>query len=306
MQTILGANGTIATELAKSLTRYTTKIRLVSRTPKKVNETDEVLSADLLNAEQTLRAVEGSEVVYLTAGLTYDTKIWQTQWPLLMKNVIAACENTGAKLVFFSNVYSLGKVNGGMTEESPMKPSSKKGIVRAQVEQMILDEVAAGRLTAIIARAADFYGPNTPLSFANVMILENLKKGKAAQLFVGDSYRHSFTYTPDAGLGTAMLGNTPEAFNQIWNLPTHKAALTGKEFVQLSAEALDVKPRIQILPKLMVRIAGFFVGVIRESYEMIYQNDSDYLFDSTKFEKAFGFEPTTYQEGIKKTAASLA
>ncbi len=34
MQTILGAGGSIGIELAKSLTSYTTDIRLVSRTPK--------------------------------------------------------------------------------------------------------------------------------------------------------------------------------------------------------------------------------------------------------------------------------
>ena len=35
MQTILGANGTIGSVLAKELTNYTDKIRLVSRNPKK-------------------------------------------------------------------------------------------------------------------------------------------------------------------------------------------------------------------------------------------------------------------------------
>jgi uncharacterized protein YbjT (DUF2867 family) len=37
MQTILGANGTIGSVLAKELGAYTNQIRLVSRNPKKVN-----------------------------------------------------------------------------------------------------------------------------------------------------------------------------------------------------------------------------------------------------------------------------
>ena len=44
---------------------------------------------------------------------------------------------------------------------------------------MIMDEVATGNLTALIARSADFYGPNTPLSFMNVMVLENQASGVA-------------------------------------------------------------------------------------------------------------------------------
>lgn len=43
MQTILGANGQIAEELAKELHRkYTTDIRLVSRNPKQIHNTDQV------------------------------------------------------------------------------------------------------------------------------------------------------------------------------------------------------------------------------------------------------------------------
>ncbi|MCG6381988.1 NAD(P)H-binding protein, partial [Vibrio fluvialis] len=93
MQTILGANGQIGRELALSLKRdFTSDIRLVSRRPQKVNDTDQLFQADLLDPEQTLRAVEGSETVYLTAGLPMDTQLWVAQWPTLMRNVIAACE----------------------------------------------------------------------------------------------------------------------------------------------------------------------------------------------------------------------
>ena len=110
MQTILGANGIIAVELAKELYQnYTTNIRLVSRNPQKVNDTDELVSADLLNADATDRAVAGSEIVYLTAGLPYNARIWQEQWQVVMQNVINACKKHGAKLVFFDNVYMYGR-----------------------------------------------------------------------------------------------------------------------------------------------------------------------------------------------------
>jgi hypothetical protein len=32
--------------------------------------------------------------------------------------------------------------------------------------------------------------------------------------------KHSFIYTPDAAKATAILGNTPDAYNQVWHLPT--------------------------------------------------------------------------------------
>lgn len=99
MQTILGASGQIGHELAVHLKRdFTSDIRLVSRKPRKVNDTDTLFSADLLDADQTRAAVEGADIVYLTAGLPMDTQLWAAQWPVLMRNVIAACAAHGARL----------------------------------------------------------------------------------------------------------------------------------------------------------------------------------------------------------------
>ena len=305
MQTILGSTGVIGNELAKALPQYTNKIRLVSRNPKKVNDGDELFSANLLNAEEILKAVEGSEVVYLTAGLQYDINVWRRDWPIIMKNVIAACKKNKGKFVFFDNVYSYGRVNGWMTEETPVKPISEKGKVRAELNEMIMNEVKQGNLTAIIAKAADFYGPDTPLSFVNIMVFENFKKGKKAQWFIDVNKKHSFTYTPDAARGTAILGNTDSAYNQIWHLPTNRNVLTGKEFIELAAKAMGVKPEYMVVKKWMAKMLGLFIKVIKESVEMLYQNDSDYLFDSTKFEKTFNYKPISYEEGIINTAKSI-
>ncbi|SFS96366.1 hypothetical protein SAMN04487906_2369 [Zhouia amylolytica] len=67
MQTILGANGQIAIALAEELKRhYTSDIRLVSRNPKKVNETDQLFPANLLDAVETDLAVNGGSKMILT------------------------------------------------------------------------------------------------------------------------------------------------------------------------------------------------------------------------------------------------
>jgi len=305
MQTILGAGGIIGRELAKSLPRYTDRIRLVSRNPKKVNPTDEIVSADLLDAEQTLKAVQGSEIVYLTAGLAYDSRTWQSQWPLIMKNVIDACKKHGVKLVFFDNVYAYGRVKGWMTEQTPLHPSSKKGEVRKKIAAMVMHEVERGNLKAMIARAADFYGPDTPLSFVNVMVFDNFKKGKKALWLVNDQVKHSLTYTPDAGKATALLGNTGSAYDQVWHLPTDRNALTGKEFIEKAAQEFGRPPKYRVLSRWMVHLVGLFNENVRESAEMLYQNDADYLFDSTKFDKAFDLKATSYRQGIRETVTSM-
>lgn len=301
MQTILGANGTIATELSKHLPSYKTTIRQVSRNPKKINESDELVAADLLNYEQTEKAVAGSEVAYLLAGLPYDIKVWQEQWPKLMRNVIDACKKHGTKLVFFDNVYSYGLVTGTMTEETPYNPTSKKGEVRAKIATTLLDEVKQGNLQGMIVRGADFYGPSAKLSLTYTTVTERLKTKKGPQWIGNAKAIHTFTYTPDAGRAVAMLGNTASAYNQTWHALTSKEKMTGEEYVKIACRMMDAKYSLMSMPKFGVRVVGLFVPVMREFVEMMYQFENDYIFDSTKFEKAFNMKATPYEEGIAAT-----
>src|ERR1700738_600741 len=181
--TILGAGGIIGNELAKILAEQKKPFRLVSRNPKPSSGA-EAIAADLVDREQTVRAVAGSDVVHLVAGLKYDTTVWRALWPRIMANTIEACKRAQAKLVFFDNVYMYGRVKGAMTEETPYAPCSKKGEVRAHIATMLMNEVKAGNLRAMIARAPDFYGPNTPNSVAHALVFEPLSKGKSASWLV--------------------------------------------------------------------------------------------------------------------------
>jgi nucleoside-diphosphate-sugar epimerase len=303
MQTILGSGGAIGVELAKALKTYTNEIRLVSRNPKKVNESDELMAADLLNNEEIRRAVEGSSVVFVTVGFIYSAKVWKEVWPKFMTDVIAACKEFNSKLVFFDNIYMYDpKYLDRMTEETPIKPPSKKGLVRAEIAQMIMDEVKAGKLTALIARSADFYGPGIKnSSMMNETIIKPLKLGGKANLLGSVNSKHSYTFTPDAGKATALLGNTADAYNQVWHLPTAAEPFTGAQWTWLIASELGVKPRYQRVSGYMVWILGFITPIMKEILEMMYQNKKDYIFDSSKFEKRFGIKPTPYHIGIKET-----
>jgi nucleoside-diphosphate-sugar epimerase len=302
MQTILGANGTIGSVLAKELTKYTDKIRLVSRNPKKVNPTDELYPADLLEPGEADRAVAGSEVVYLVVGLDYKLKIWEERWPKLMRATIDACIKHNSRLVFFDNVYMYDLAGmGNMTETSEINPPSRKGAVRKQISGMLLDEVRAGKLMALIARSADFYGPDNEKSFVTEMVYKNLKKGKSANWFIDADKKHSFTYTPDAARATALLGNTPDAFNQVWHLPTDINTLTGREFIGLFAKEMKTSNKVSVMPILLLKIIGIIMPIMKEMPEMMYQYDRDYFFNSSKFDKRFNFTTTTYQEGVRQT-----
>jgi nucleoside-diphosphate-sugar epimerase len=302
MQTILGAGGAIGTELLDELVRRRQPVRLVARNPKQVEGVTETVSADLSDLAQTISAVAGSTVVHLLVGLRYDVKVWRDLWPRIMSNAIEACKRADAKLVFFDNVYMYGKVAGPMTEETPFNPCSRKGEIRAQIATTLLDEIKVGNLTAMIARSADFYGPNARTSVANLLVFERLAKGAKPSCLVSDSFPHSYTYTPDAGKSLALLADTESAWNQTWHVPTAPKPPDASEFIRLAAKEFAVEPRYRILGRPLIRVGGLFDSDIRESYEMLYQSDSPYVFDSSKFTKAFGQQATPYAEGVRRIA----
>lgn len=305
MQTILGSGGAIGTEVAKNLPEYTTKIRLVSRNPQPVNPTDDCFPANLLDAEAVRRAVAGSEIVYLVAGLEYNHKVWQRDWPVVMANAITACQEAGAKLVFFDNIYMCDPdYLGHLTEDAPMRPISKKGMVRRDLVNMLMAAVEKGTLTASIARAADFYGPGVRTSVLQEVVPKPLAAGKKANWLCSLDQPHSFTYTPDAGRATALLGNTPDSFNQIWHVPTAPDPWTGRQWIAAFAEALGVPPKSQVAGKAIVRLLGLFNPIMRETVEMLYQYDRPYVFDSSKFTNRFGITATAYEEGLKAIIAA--
>jgi nucleoside-diphosphate-sugar epimerase len=302
MQTILGAGGAIGTELVRELARTRQQVRLVARNPKTVQGATEAVSADISNLEQTIHAVAGSRVVYLLVGLKYDIKVWRDLWPRIMSNAIEACKRANAKLIFFDNVYMYGRVSGRMTEETRYNPCSRKGEIRAEIATTLLKEVKAGKINAMIARSADFYGPAARTSVANVLVFDKFAKAATASCLVNDSVPHSYTFTPDAAKSLAFLANTESAWNQTWHVPTASNPPAGKEFIQMVANEFAVAPKYRVLSRPLIKVAGWFDSDIRESYEMLYQSDSEYLFDSTKFSKAFNFEPTSYVKGIRRTA----
>jgi len=299
--TILGAGGSIGNALTYELLKSKQDIQLVSRSNYSIPGTKSV-KADITSYEETLHSVQNADIVYLCAGLPYDINIWNDLWPRVMQNAINACKEVNAKLVFFDNVYMYGRVDGKMTENTPYNPCSKKGELRAKIAFLLEDEMKLKNINAIIARSADLYGPYaTNTSMPYIMVISNLMKGKKAQWMVDVNTRHSFTYTVDCGKAMALLANREECFNQIWHIPTFNPPVTGKAFIELAALELGEKRGHMVLNKWMVKMAGIFNRTISELYEMLYQYEFDYYFDSTKFDEYFKYNPVNYQDGIHET-----
>lgn len=298
-QVILGAGGAVSTPLAKVLNKYTTDIHLFGRNPKNVTDTDTLIKGDILNYTDVDNAVSGAGVVYLMVGLPYKKTLWAEQWPKVIRNTIDACKKHNAKLVFFDNVYMYGLVNGAMTEETPFNPCSKKGEVRAQIATMLLDEIKEGNLQGLIARSADFYGVNVATSMLQSTFISNIEKGKSPMIVGNPNCKHNYTFVNDAAIATALLGNTAEAYNQTWHLPTSNKLLSGYDLAAMFSKELNRPIKVSGLNNFMIWMVGLFNPIVGEVREMMYQYNNDYNFDSTKFNTAFNYIPQTPESVVK-------
>lgn len=302
MQTILGASGQIAQELARELKRsYTDDLRLVSRSPRKVNASDVTVAANLLDAEQTREAVKGSSIVYFAAGLPTNSALWEQQFPTMLKNALDATRAAGARFVYFDNTYMYPQNGDPQTEATRFAPRGRKGKVRAQMTSRVLEEMERGAIQVVIGRAPEFYGPGKTQSFTNALIIDRLKTGERPRVPVRDDKLRTLIWTPDASRALALLGNTPDAYGQSWHLPCDDDRLTYRQFVTLAGEIFGREAEYSVLKKQILIAAGLFVQRVRELRELLPRYEYDNLFESAKFKHRFpDFTVTTYREGLEQ------
>lgn len=307
MQTILGANGMIGEELARILKkRYTNDIRLVSRTPKKINPSDDLQPADLLHPDQASNAIKGSEIVYFTVGLPLNTAVWERDFPVILKNVLDACIRHQARFVYFDNTYMYPMTSELLTEETAFSPAGRKGKVRASMAEMVLTAIDQQRLTAMICRAPEFYGPGKTASFTNTLIFEAIRKKKKLRVPLSDATLRTLIYTPDASAAVALLANAGDTWNQTWHLPCDDDRRTYKQLIGLCGQLFHRYFSYRVVPAWQWKIAGMFKSEAKEMEELLLRYAHDNLFDSSKFKNRFPtFEVTDLREGINEIRSDI-
>lgn len=274
MQTILGAGGQIGDELARELHRaHTHDIRLVSRHPRTVNDTDQLVQGDLMDAASTSAAVVGSDIVYLTVGLPMDSALWERSFPTMMANTIAACREHQSKLVFFDNTYMSPRTPAPQTEETAFAPVGRKATVRAQIAEMVLSEIDAGTIEAA-GRARECTHEAEP------------DLDPRCQPRHGPGGEHARCVRADVA-------------------PPDRPApsdLRGADCRGIRCHGPSDRLHHDAVVALPCR--GAFVPAVREAEELLPRYRQDNIFDCSKFATRLPqFEVTPYREGVRRLVA---
>jgi nucleoside-diphosphate-sugar epimerase len=248
-----------------------------------------VIEGNALDHEALTEAARDVDVVLHALNPPY------TDWPRLALPLayaaIAAAETTGATLLFPGNVYNYGAgMPPVLDENTPMRPTSRKGQLRVTIEERMREAAERGTRT-IVLRAGDFYGGGRG-SWFDLVVAKDIGRGRVT--YPGPlEPMHEWTYLPDvtnAMVALAAVRDRLEAF-ETFGFPGH--AVTGQQFVDAIGRAARRPIRTKRMSWWLIHAVRPFVPICRELSEMEYLWRVPHRIAGDKLRAAIGDIPQT-------------
>ena len=216
---IVGA-GPIGSGTARLLAERGDQVTLVSRSGSGPDDVPGILRvrADATDATALTDLAAGAGVLYNCANPPYHR--WAKDWPPLAHALLAAAQRSGAVLATVSNLYGYGRVDGLMTESTPLNPHGPKGRVRAQMWLDALSAHQAGRVRVTEIRASDYIGPYAQ-SHLGARVVPRVLAGKGVQVLSSADSLHTWTYVDDVARLLATAGTDERAWGRPWHVPSN-------------------------------------------------------------------------------------
>src|SRR5262245_11169648 len=289
---VLFGGGQIGRPLARILLEGGKRVRIVKRSTGGLAEGAELMQGDAADLNFCVEAARGAATVYHCMNPPYYARIWAELLPRYMENLIAAAGRSGARLVVLDNVYMLGRTQGKpLDEDTPPRPCSRKGEIRARVAERMWEAHRRGEVRATTGRASDFYGPGGTLTHLGDQFWRPVIAGKRGRVTVDPDAIHTYHYIPDGAAGLATLGLAGEdAYGRSWMLPCMPADSMRALVARFSRE-LGREIGLMTIPRTVVKMLAVVVPFLREIDEMLYQWQEPFVIDDRRFRGRFGQAP---------------
>lgn len=298
---VLGA-GPLGLAVMDALIAQEKQVTVVNRsgsTPERLPELASMAQADLNEPDEVASVVHGADTVFFCAAPPYAD--WPQAFPRMARSVVQGVGSAGATLVFGDNLYMYGPTHGKpMHENLPYAATSRKGLARAEVANILMDAHESGELQVAIGRGSDFFGPRVTDSAFGERVFGAALQGKTVDVLGDVDQPHSYTYIRDFGEALALLSSHERAFGEIWHVP-NGAPRTTQQWLNMIAEQLGHPLKVRSAGRWMVTVLSIFNADLREMKEMMYEFEEPFIVDDTKFREAFDQQPTEPSAAIEAT-----
>ena len=245
-------------------------------------------------------AAQGVDTLVYLVGVPYHHNELH---PMLMRQTLDGAIAAGVKrILLLGTVYPYGKpTTPTVAETHPRNPTTFKGRMRKEQEDILLRAHAEGKIEAAILRLPDFYGPEVgQLSFLHFPFKAATSGGTAYIVGPIDT-PHEFLFIPDLGPVVVDLAAKPEAYGRAWNFAGAGVTSQRKLANEIFAMA-GRKPKLLVMGRTALRLIGIFNPLMREMVEMHYLQTSPVLMDDRELVQLIGpIHKTPYSEGLRQT-----
>ncbi|AJC22445.2 NAD-dependent epimerase/dehydratase family protein [Pandoraea pulmonicola] len=310
---VLGATGGIGGEVARQLVDAGWQVIALRRGgAPRADASDSGLQwidGDAMRTDDVLDAARGCSVI-VHAVNPPGYRNWHTQVLPMLDNTIAAATLHGATIVLPGTLYNYGpETFPEVHEDTPQRPRTRKGAIRATMESRLHDASRNGVQT-IIVRAGDFFGPQTRNSWFAQGLLKPGRTTRLVHVPNAPGVGHQWSYLPDVAKTMVMLverRHTLPAFNNF-----HMAGHWDADGTQLAAAIARVMSRHGVTVRTqrfgwwMVWAGAPFVTTLRELLEMRYLWQQPVRLNNARLVDVLGHEPhTPLDDAVQATLEGL-
>jgi nucleoside-diphosphate-sugar epimerase len=196
---------------------------------------------------------------------------WDRLIPEITASVIAAGRASGATLLVPGNVYPYGKEPGPWGPDTPHRPNSRKGLIRATMEATYRQAAESGGPRCILLRGGDFLLPEAPQMLMNRMILSKVAKGKVTAMGPANVL-HAYAYLPDMARAAVGLVALDKALPAYADIPFAGHAFTINDLAARVARLTGRPMTVTHFPLWFFTLVSPFWELARELREMLYLN----------------------------------
>lgn len=306
---VIGATGGIGGAVAEALLAQGWYVRALTRRADTASMTSARLAGiewhvgDAMNQADVIRAAEGVSCIFHGANPPKYQRWRELALPML-ENSIEAAKVNDARLIFPGNLYNYGPDAWPLISEgSPQNPSTRKGVVRAEMEQLLKRASDQGARIFIV-RAGDFFGAHAPSAWFSTLLVKANKPLRSITFPGGGDIGHAWAYLPDLALTITQLATLESS------LPNFETYHFGGHWLCRGDLMTDAIRRVAEKPTLPIRhvpwpllyLASPFVGVLREMLEMRYLWQQPIKLDNTKLLSVLGIEAHTELDAAVKAS----